>query len=369
MRWPWERGPWARRAETTESPSTGSAGLSTAPAPAPAGPDHGPQEWRSLPPVQRSLADAAPSVAPPDSFRDSLVTHHNPSFLAPLGHLVDPEGPSGVVGGLASSGRPITYDSGVELRVPDHAPAKPPAPATVQRSAATLQPTGTAVSPSAPEPMTSEPVFSPSPAPEPAATEPLADEPAPAEVRSLAVDPAEIRTTTNAGRAGDQAMSSIATPGPSASNPPLVVARQVDPGGSAPLTVQRVTSGESLDHSSPDHHILDHGTSDLTPSAHTPAPSPAVDAGTRTIAAVQRSAADGPELEVTSTLGVGPDRPDAELRPADTAATTAPAGQSTPATSPLTIPVQRTSALPGSQTAGSASAPTLHLSSLPSAPT
>ena len=145
MRWPWERVPWGRgrgasasdsTAGDADSPSPGSADPpSAAFQPAPAGV---PAAWTRLPPLQRSISDTT-AVAPPAAFRSSLTSHQNPSFLAPLGHLVDPDGPGGVVGGLASSvGDPIPYEGVDELRVPDR-PAPTPGPA-VQRRVATLRP-------------------------------------------------------------------------------------------------------------------------------------------------------------------------------------------------------------------------------------
>ena len=145
MRWPWERLPWGRgrgadapaaAAGDTDRPQPGSATPSTAEvAPSVSGV---PAAWTRLPPLQRSVADGT-AVAPPSAFRSSLTTHQNPSFLAPLGHLVDPDGPGGVVGGLTSSvGGPIPYEGTDELRVPDR-PAAPAAPA-VQRQIATLRP-------------------------------------------------------------------------------------------------------------------------------------------------------------------------------------------------------------------------------------
>src|SRR6478752_2718133 len=107
MRWPWD---WGRRSADTAHArdAAGSADPSrpgqTGPEPAPvAGPAAARNDWAYLPPVQRSLDEHGPSVAPPDAFRAGLTTHRNPSLLAPLGHLVDPDGPSGVVGGLADA--------------------------------------------------------------------------------------------------------------------------------------------------------------------------------------------------------------------------------------------------------------------------
>jgi len=52
-----------------------------------------------------------------DTFTNSLATARNPSFLAPLGHQVDPAGPSGHVSGLASPVAPQAISSGPELPV------------------------------------------------------------------------------------------------------------------------------------------------------------------------------------------------------------------------------------------------------------
>ncbi|MEO5834028.1 MAG: hypothetical protein ABIR83_11750, partial [Nakamurella sp.] len=56
-------------------------------------------------------------IAPLDPFVVSLATSHNPSFLASLGHLVNPTGPHGEVTGLAASGTPRTVHTGPELAV------------------------------------------------------------------------------------------------------------------------------------------------------------------------------------------------------------------------------------------------------------
>ena len=149
MRWPWERVSWGRGSETDASGATAGAADHADPGPATpsateaSGASTGlPAAWTRLPALQRSVADAT-AVAPPAAFRASLTTHQNPSFLAPLGHLVDPDGPAGVVGGLASSvAGPLSYEGVDELRVPDR-PAPPPTPA-VQRGIATIQPESSA---------------------------------------------------------------------------------------------------------------------------------------------------------------------------------------------------------------------------------
>ena len=223
MRWPWE---WGRRADATNAgagdagdPSRGPAGPpgSAGPAELPATPN-GPRAWTSLPPLQRSVADKAPSVAPPDGFRASLTTHQNPSFLAPLGHLVDRDGPSGVVEGLAPAvGEPISYESGgVELRVPDRASDRP-APA-VQRQVADLRPEPEPE----PEPTVADDHRATSEAPTPASSPLLAERPVATEHTELAETP----------DAQDPRAAAGVRPNEPAAGPPLVVARQIDPSAS-----------------------------------------------------------------------------------------------------------------------------------------
>ncbi|WP_344809070.1 hypothetical protein [Microlunatus ginsengisoli] len=168
----------------------------------------GPAAWSSLPPVQRSLGDVAPAVAPPDAFRSSLTTQQNPSFLGPLGHLVDPDGPSGVVGGLADAapGQPLSYGGGPELRVPEAAPAKRPAPA-VQRHIATLRP---------------------EPSSEPSST-PAADVPVEVPIAAAPMEHIEGPAPTSSA-----AVESVSPAQPSA---PLTVARRADPAAVDPAAV------------------------------------------------------------------------------------------------------------------------------------
>jgi hypothetical protein len=93
----------------------------SAPEPGPAASFSPPAEqaWQDLPALQRTLAEPIEPAAPLDVFTGSLVAHHNPSFLAPLGHRVDPVA-GGLVDGLAdlSSGHPISYSAAGELAVP-----------------------------------------------------------------------------------------------------------------------------------------------------------------------------------------------------------------------------------------------------------
>ena len=84
------------------------------------------QAWRDLPTLQRTLAEPIEPAAPLDLFTGSLTAHQNPSFLAPLGHRVDP-GAGGLVDGLAdfTPGHPISYRAADELPVPTAAKAAP----------------------------------------------------------------------------------------------------------------------------------------------------------------------------------------------------------------------------------------------------
>jgi hypothetical protein len=63
-------------------------------APAPYAP--GRAEWRQLPPLQRVVGDQW-LVNPPDSLSSRLASWQDPTYLAPLGHAVIPQGPSGAI--------------------------------------------------------------------------------------------------------------------------------------------------------------------------------------------------------------------------------------------------------------------------------
>lgn len=78
--WPFNR----RRAEESSRES----------APAPYAPARA--EWRQLPPLQRMVGDQW-LVNPSDSLSSRLASWQDPTFLAPLGHAVLPEGPSGAI--------------------------------------------------------------------------------------------------------------------------------------------------------------------------------------------------------------------------------------------------------------------------------
>ncbi|MFD5112108.1 hypothetical protein ACFWNG_07330 [Streptomyces sp. NPDC058391] len=69
--------------------------------------------WRELPPVQRTLT-APGLVTDPDGFRGSLGTWQDATLTTPLGHLVSPQAPSGLVHGLVASSGPTTVSRQVE---------------------------------------------------------------------------------------------------------------------------------------------------------------------------------------------------------------------------------------------------------------
>ena len=158
MAWSWLR----RRADRPTVPAPTAA---HPPATAPV-PHEG--AWQDLPAVQRTLEPLS-LVAPLDAFTNSLAAHQNPSFLAPLGHGVDPDSPSGLVTGLASvrAGSPVPYAASTALAVPT--PSKP-RPA-VQRRAITWSTTTAAslAEPAAVEPVDTAPAQADvGPDPEPA---------------------------------------------------------------------------------------------------------------------------------------------------------------------------------------------------------
>src|SRR5918998_3883410 len=109
MAWSWLR----RRADRPSGPAPAA---SQPPATVPVRPR---EDWQELPAVQRTLQPLSP-VAPLNAFTSSLAAHQNPSFLAPLGHRVDPDGPGGLVCGLAAvrPGNPIPYAASSALAVP-----------------------------------------------------------------------------------------------------------------------------------------------------------------------------------------------------------------------------------------------------------
>jgi len=85
---------WWRRPRDKAAPPAGAAAGA-------AGPGAGParRDWATLPPLQRATGEIA-LTARTAPFTASLVTWRDPSFLAPLGHSVDPNAPAGLVEGV-----------------------------------------------------------------------------------------------------------------------------------------------------------------------------------------------------------------------------------------------------------------------------
>ena len=125
---------------------------SGAPAASPAVSPPRPQDaWRALPPSPTVLRSPVTTFAT-DAFSDNLSTWHDPSFLLPLGHQVDPGGPAGLITGLASAPanpEPLTYYHDRPLPL-----AAGRAPAQLQRSISSWSPSPSARSVliTAPEP-------------------------------------------------------------------------------------------------------------------------------------------------------------------------------------------------------------------------
>lgn len=88
---------WWNRRPPAPAPPAAPARVGSLPEPA--------ASWRSLPPIQRVLDDRAVPVR--TDFTGSLRTWQDPRFLAPLGHLVSPEAPSGRVEAAATPGGPL----------------------------------------------------------------------------------------------------------------------------------------------------------------------------------------------------------------------------------------------------------------------
>ena len=102
--WPWQRGSRAEHA------------TAVIPRRAP--------EWPSVPAIQRVVSPLHP-VAPRDAFAASLTSWRDPRFLAPLGHVVSSDAPSGVIHRLVEpAGVPDGRADGPSLPLA----ARPPAP-------------------------------------------------------------------------------------------------------------------------------------------------------------------------------------------------------------------------------------------------
>lgn len=166
--WPWRRrSPRAVQRSTADAPGPPTDEPTTEPG---AGttqdtPDRvrgEPPAWQSLPPLQRITPDE-PRLNLPETFSASLAAWRDPSYLAPLGHLVGPAEPAGVLHDTAVPvsgpsptvpepvGRPVGGDLGpLPLATP---------PPVIRRPAHSLQRqvTGGSAAGSWPEPPPAEP--------------------------------------------------------------------------------------------------------------------------------------------------------------------------------------------------------------------
>jgi hypothetical protein len=70
--------------------------------------------WREVPALQRTVGELAPLV-PLQAFTAGLSAHQNPSFLGPLGHVIDPDGPSGRVQAVVAPLASVEHSTSTEL--------------------------------------------------------------------------------------------------------------------------------------------------------------------------------------------------------------------------------------------------------------
>ncbi|MEL5958921.1 hypothetical protein AADR41_29860 [Streptomyces sp. CLV115] len=144
---------WLRGGGRTEtSAGKGAGGAGTAPAAAP----RERLDPAELPPIQRMLA-AQDLVIDPSGFQGSLATRQDTSLGTPLGHLVSPDAPTGLVHGITAPAppeRPSPVQRSVErsgetqVRT-GYVPLPVPMPVAVQRAAASGAPAMTSAGESA----------------------------------------------------------------------------------------------------------------------------------------------------------------------------------------------------------------------------
>ncbi|MFF3783298.1 hypothetical protein [Streptomyces sp. NPDC001933] len=117
----WLRG--GGRTETGAGAGTGSATGSAG-----AGPVAAPRERvdpAELPPIQRTLG-AQDLVIDPAGFQGSLSTRQDTSLGTPLGHLVSPDAPTGLVHGITAPAAPVTAERPSPVQRSVERPGEPP---------------------------------------------------------------------------------------------------------------------------------------------------------------------------------------------------------------------------------------------------
>ncbi|MEO3780723.1 hypothetical protein ABGB16_28710 [Micromonospora sp. B11E3] len=222
--------PWRRRSQRTAQRSTADAPAPAAAAPTGAEPKEsrrdGPKEsrrdeapaWQQLPPIQRVTPDE-PRLNLPEAFTGSLAAWRDPSYLAPLGHLVGDAEPAGVLHGAAvpvdgpATPEPAGPSAGEDpaplpLAVPESG-ARRAAPGVQRQVAQTYQPTPAVPSGGGPMPVSRPVAADAAQADRPVPLEPvsvsrlLAAPPPAVELHLPAVDP----PPGAGGRAGDASLS------------------------------------------------------------------------------------------------------------------------------------------------------------------
>ncbi|WP_329590699.1 hypothetical protein OG195_21010 [Streptomyces sp. NBC_01362] len=186
----WLRGGGRTEASAGTGAGTGSAGAAPAAAPRER------VDLAELPPIQRMLG-GQDLVIDPSGFQGALATRQDTSLGTPLGHLVSPDAPTGLVHGITAPA-PAEHPSPVQRSV--ERPGEPPVrtgyvplsvPMSVQRAAASGAPAMTSAGESAVaglpvRQLVGEQPLVPPPAPEP---EPVAESSGPSSLPSSSPAP------------------------------------------------------------------------------------------------------------------------------------------------------------------------------------
>ncbi|MFE6490444.1 hypothetical protein [Streptomyces sp. NPDC057748] len=117
---------WLRGGGRTETGAGTGAGSATGSAGA--GPVAAPRERvdpAELPPIQRTLG-AQDLVIDPSGFQGSLSTRQDTSLGTPLGHLVSPDAPTGLVHGITAPAAPVTSERPSPVQRSVERPGEPP---------------------------------------------------------------------------------------------------------------------------------------------------------------------------------------------------------------------------------------------------